>query len=73
MENVEGGDNKNLNLHDAPNSKGDDENLVEGQAQGGGEEDDVLVIPPIEEEDVLIDMLHERDRANKDPFSFVLT
>jgi len=41
--------------------------LVEGQAQGGGEEDYVLSIPPLEEENVLIDMLHEGDR---DPFSF---
>jgi len=36
MENIEGGDNENLNLNDAPNSNGDDENLVEGQSQGGG-------------------------------------
>ena len=28
MENIEGGDNENLNLNDAPNSNGNDENLV---------------------------------------------
>jgi len=57
MENVEG-DNENVGLNDAPNSNGD-EHLVEGQAQGGGEEDDILVIPHLEEEDVLVDVLRE--------------
>ena len=68
MENVEG-DNENVGLNDAPNSNGD-EHLVEGQAQGGGEEDDILVIPHLEEEDVLVDVLREWNGPNEDPMSF---
>jgi len=41
--------------------------LVEGQVQGGVEDDDVLAIPTLEEENVLIDVLH---KTNEDFFSF---
>jgi len=41
--------------------------LVEGQVQGGVEDDDVLAIPTLEEENVLIDVLH---KTNEDSFSF---
>ena len=37
-----------------------------------GEEDDVLAISPLEKEDVLIDVLLERDKATEDPLVFVL-
>jgi len=71
MENVEGGeDNENINLNDTPNSNRDDEHLVEGQVQGGVEDDDVLAIPTLEEGNVLVDVLHEGDITNEDPFNF---
>jgi len=46
--------------------------LVEGQTQSGEQEDDLFAIPPLEEEDVLIDVLREGDGANEDPLSFGL-
>ena len=50
----------NIDLNDTLNSNGDDEHLVEGQVQG-----DVFA-----EENVLIDVLHERDKTNEDSFNF---
>jgi len=46
--------------------------LVEGQVQGQGgvEDDDGLVIPTLEEENVLIDVLHQGDKTNKDSSNF---
>jgi len=45
--------------------------LVEGgQVQGGVKDDNVLVIPTLEEENVLIDVLHEGDKTNEDSFNF---
>jgi len=38
--------------------------LVEGKVQGGVEDDDVLAILTLEEENVLIDVLHEGDQTN---------
>lgn len=58
MENVEGGDNENIDLNDVRNPNGD-EHQVQGQAQSGGKEDDVLPIPPLEEKNILIDVLHK--------------
>ena len=46
------------------------EMMVEGQVQGGVEDDDDLVIPTLEEENVLIYMLHEGDKTNEDSFNF---
>jgi len=40
---------------------GDDEHLFEGQAQGGGKDDNVLTIPPLEKENIFINVLHEGD------------
>ena len=34
------------------------------------EDDDVLAIPTLEEENVLIDVLHEGDKTNEDSFNF---
>jgi len=60
MRNVEGGeDNENINLNDTPSSNEDDEHLVEGEAQGGGGDDDIIAIPTLEEENILIDVLHQ--------------
>ena len=44
--------------------------MVEGQVQGGVEDDDDLVIPTLEEKNVLIYMLHEGDKTNEDSFNF---
>jgi len=41
--------------------------LVNGQAQ---EEDDVPYIPPLDEEGILIYMLHEVNGGNEDPLNF---
>ena len=60
----------NIDLNDTLNSNGDDEHLVEGQVQGSVEDDDVLAIPTLEEENVLIDVLHEGDKTNEDSFNF---
>lgn len=35
-----------------------------------GQEDNVIAIPLLKEEDVFIDVLHEGDGANEDPFNF---
>lgn len=66
MDYVEG-DDENEGLDDVPNSKEDDEHLVEGQAQIGEQEDDVLAVPPLQVEDVLIDVLGEGDGSHGDP------
>jgi len=44
--------------------------LVEGQVQGGVEDDDVLVIPTLEEENVLIDVVNGGDKTNEDSINF---
>ena len=44
--------------------------MVEGQVQGDKEDDDVFVIPTLEEKNVYIDVLHERDKTNEDSFNF---
>jgi len=33
-------------------------------------DDDVLAIPTLEDENVLVDVLHERDITHEDPFNF---
>jgi len=43
--------------------------MDECQAQIGEQEDDVLVVPPLQVEDVLINMLGKGDRGNEDPLS----
>jgi len=60
----------NIDLNDILNSNGDDEHLVEGQVQGGVEDDDILVIPILEEENILIDVLCEGDKSNENFFNF---
>ena len=57
-------------LNDTFNSNEDDEHLVEGQVQGGMEDDDVLVIPTLEEENVLIDVVNGGDKTNEDSINF---
>jgi len=60
----------NIDLNDTLNSNEDDEHLVEGQVQGGVEDDNVLAILTLEEKNVFIDVLHERDKTNEDSFNF---
>ena len=57
-------------FNDTLDSNGDDEHLVEGQVQGGVEDDDILVIPILEEENILIDVLCEGDKSNENFFNF---
>ena len=60
----------NIDLNDTLNLNRDDEHLVEGQVQGGVEDDDVFAISILEEENVLIDVLHEGDKTNEYFFNF---
>jgi len=60
----------NIDLNNTLSLNGDDEHLVEGKVQGGVEDNDVFAIPTLEEENVLLDMLYERDKSNEDSFIF---